>query len=61
MLTVFVHSHLETLLEAARLTLVPVCLVHDAQTCASLASGYDGMEMEVVTEYVKISNKERIR
>jgi hypothetical protein len=37
-LTVFIHAHLQALLESAGLTLVPVGLVHYAASCAGLAS-----------------------
>ena len=37
-LTVFVHAHLETLLEAASLALVTVCLVHHAASRTRLTS-----------------------
>jgi hypothetical protein len=37
-LTVFIHAHLQALLEAAGLALVPVRLVHNTAPCAGLAS-----------------------
>jgi hypothetical protein len=37
-LTVFIHAHLQALLEAAGLALVPVRLVHNAAPRAGLAS-----------------------
>ena len=38
LLTVLVHAHLQALLEAARLALVPVSLIHHARARARLAS-----------------------
>jgi hypothetical protein len=40
-LTVFVHTHLQTLLEPARLALVPVSLVDDAPTGTGLAPAHN--------------------
>ena len=39
LLTILVHSHLETLLEPARLALVPVRLVDHARAIPGLTSG----------------------
>ena len=43
--TVFVHSHVDTFLESASLTLIPMSLVNIASTISSLTSKADSIDV----------------